>query len=171
MCDNGRMRPYGTTKQLAQRRQRALALLRHGQRPAQVAKRIGATAQSVRRWRRESHQPQRKPTKRAPGRPSRLSACQLGSLVRALQGGAYAYGYAEDYWTLDRMVQLIWELFRVRYHPSGVWHLLQRLDWSCQKPQRRTFARDDEAVAHWKHYIWPQIKKVASAGRDPGFCR
>ncbi len=171
MCDNERMRPYGTTKQLAQRRQRALALLRHGQRPAQVAKRIGATAQSVRRWRREAHQPQRKPTKRAPGRPSRLSASQQHCLVQALQRGALQYGYAEDYWTLDRIVQLIWELLRVRYQPSGVWHLLQRLDWSCQRPQRRTFARDDEAVAHWKRYAWPQIKKVASAERQSGFCR
>ena len=165
------MRPYGTAKQLEERRRRALDLLRTGERPAQVAKRIGATVQSVRRWRRESEQPARKVGQPAPGRPSRLSDSQPSRLVQALQGGACAYGYAEDYWTLDRIAHLIWELFQVRYQPSGVWYVLQRLGWSCQKPQRRTFARDDEAVAHWKRYVWPQIKKVASTGRYPGFHR
>jgi transposase len=165
------MRPYGTTKQLAQRRQRALALLRHGRSPAQVAKRFGTTSRSVRRWRSESHQSERKPSQYAPGRPSRLSACQLRCLVQALQHGALAYGYTEDYWTLERIAHLIWQLFQVHYQPSGVWRVLQRLAWSCQRPQRRTFARDDEAIAQWKHYVWPQIKKVASAGRHAGFGR
>jgi transposase len=80
-----------------------------------------------------------------------------------LERGAFYYGYAEDYWTLDRIAHLIWELFRVRYRAHSVWYLLQRVGWSCQKPQRRALHRDDEAVAHWKHYIWPQIKKVAAA--------
>ncbi len=161
MCDNGHMRPFGTSKQLARRRQHALDLLRHGQDPPQVAKRVGTTPQSVRRWRREFRHPPRKLHRRAPGRPSRMSGSQRRRLVHALKRGAYAYGYAEDYWTLDRIAHLIWDLFRVRYHPSSVWHLLQRLEWSCQKPQRRSLARDDEAIAHWKHYVWPQIKKVA----------
>jgi transposase len=173
MCDNERMRPFGTSKQLERRRQRALDLLKHGQPPTQVAKRVGATVQSVRRWlrdakrlkfKRQSHQP-------ALGRPSRLSAPQLRRLLRALKRGAYAYGYMEDYWTLDRIAHLIWDLFQVRYRSSGVWYLLQRLDWSCQEPQRRSLARDDDAIAHWKHYIWPQIKKVAGTRRNPDFPR
>jgi transposase len=171
MCDNGCMRPYGTANQLSQRRQRALAWLQRGQSAAQVAKRIGTTTRSVQRWHRKSQTPTHKSGNPAPGRPSRLSAAQLRSLVQALKRGAYAYGHAEDYWTLDRIAHLIWELFQVRYRPSGVWYVLQRLEWSCQRPQRRTFARDDEAVAHWKHFVWPHIKKVASTGRDPGFCR
>jgi len=164
------MRPFGTTQQLARRRQRALDLLRRGQSPTQVAQRVGATAQSVRRWRRESQHPKRRRRQRTPpGRPGRLSASQLRRLVWALKRGAYVYGYAEDYWTLDRIARLIWDLFRVRYHPSSVWHVLQRVGWSCQKPQRRSLERDDEAIAHWKHYVWPHIKKVAGAGRNPDF--
>ena len=157
------MRPFGTSEQLARRRKRALKFLHCGYRLTQVARQVGATAQSVCRWRRESKRPKRKPAlhQRAPGRPSRLSKSQLRRLVSALNRGAYAYGYAEDYWTLDRIDHLIWELFRVRYRTSSVWYVLQRLDWSCQKPQRRSLARNDEAIAHWKHYIWPHIKKVA----------
>jgi transposase len=90
-----------------------------------------------------------------------LTPAELRRLERALKRGAYAQGYAEDYWTLDRVARLIWDLFGVRYRPSGVWHLLRRLGWSCQKPQRRALQRDDVAIAHWKRYVWPQIKKVA----------
>lgn len=169
MCDNWHMRPFGTAKQLARRRQDALHLLRRGGTPKPVAKRIGTTERSVRRWQREAQQPNSKLHRRAPGRPSRLSAAQLRRLVCALQRGACAYGYTEDYWTLERIVDLIECLFRVRYHPSSVWHVLQRVNWSCQKPQRRSLARDEEAIAHWKRYVWPQIKKAARTGREPGF--
>lgn len=161
------MRPFGTSKQLVQRRQRALDLLRRGQRVTQVAKRLGTTPQSVCRWRRESHQPKRKRRGRAPGRPHRLAAAQLRRLRSALQRGAFAYGYAEDYWTLDRIAQLIWDLFRVRYRSNSVWYLLQRLDWSCQKPQRRSLARDEKAIVHWKRYTWPQIKKSGNTWAQP----
>lgn len=165
------MRPFGTSKQLARRRQRALALVRQGQTPTQVAKRLATSPQSVRRWRRESHQPKRTPRRRAPGRPSRLSASQVRRLLLALKRGAFAYGYAEDYWTLDRIAHLIWDLFHVRYRASSVWYLLQRLDWSCQKPQRRSLARDEKAIVHWKRYTWPQIKKSGNTWRNPNFPR
>lgn len=163
----GHMRPCGTSEQLARRRQRAQDLRRRGLSPQQVARRIGVTVRSVRRWQRESKRSKRKRGARGPGHPCRLTASQLRRLERALGRGAFAYGYTEDYWTLDRIAHLIWELFGVRYRPSGVWYLLQRLEWSSQKPQRRTLQRDDEAIAHWKHYIWPHIKKVADPARNP----
>lgn len=165
------MRPFGTAEQLAQRRQRALDGLRRGQTPKQVAKRIGTTERSVRRWRCDAQHPTAKRPSRAPGRPSRLSAAQLRRLVCALQRGACAYGYVEDYWTLERITDLIWQLFQVCYHPSSVWHILQRLNWSCQKPQRRSLARQDDVIAHWKRYVWPHIKKVAPPRRTPRFPR
>ncbi len=165
------MRPLGTSQQRARRRQRARDLLRRGQRPQQVAQRVGATERSVRRWRQESKEPRKQACRRQPGRPCRLKPSQLRRLLRALERGAFYYGYAEDYWTLDRIAHLIWDLFRVRYRAHSVWYLLRRLDWSCQKPQRRALHRDDEAIKHWKHYIWPHIKKVAATGRNPGFSR
>lgn len=167
----GHMRPFGTSQQLARRRQRAQDLLRQGQSPKQVAKRVGTTERSVRRWQQESKCLRRKSRGRAPGRPCRLKPSQLRGLINALERGAFHYGYAEDYWTLDRIAHLIWDLFRVRYRSHSVWYLLQRLGWSCQKPQRRTLHRDDEAIAHWKHSIWPHIKKVAATWRNPRFPR
>jgi len=154
------MRPKGTSEQLAVRRRQGLKLLRAGKPTTEIAGRLGVTARTVRRWRQETKRPKPR-AKRAPGRPSRLTTKQVQRLETELKRGAYAHGYAEDYWTLDRMGQLIWQQFGVRYHPSAVWHLLRRMGWSCQRPQRRPFGQDAAAVAHWRRYIWPQIKKVA----------
>lgn len=157
------MRPTGTTAQLAARRNRALKLLRQGKTSSQVAEILGVTARSVQRWQRSASATKRNAARSLlkPGRPSRLSARQLRQLESALLRGAYAHGYAEDYWTLDRIAHLIWDMFGVRYHPSSVWHILNRLGWSCQKPQRIAMQRNDQVIAHWKRYIWPHIKKVA----------
>lgn len=165
------MRPVGTPIQLAVRRERAMELLRQSNSVAAVATALGVTARSVQRWRQaaSSHKHKAKRPRRKPGRPSRLTTAQLRRLETALQRGAYNYGYAEDYWTLDRIAHLIWELFSVRYHPSAVWHILKRLGWSCQKPQRVAFQRNDQAIHHWKRYLWPHIKKVARVARNSGF--
>jgi len=154
------MRSKGTAAQLAARRERALALVRRGQPALEVAAVVGVTARTVRRWQQATGR-DKPPSRRRPGRPQRLSVRQLQRLQRVLQGGAFAQGYAGDFWTLDRIGQVIWQLFRVRYHPSGVWHVLRRMGWSCQRPQRRPFGRDDAAIAHWRRYAWPQIKNVA----------
>jgi transposase len=155
------MRPFGTNEQLAVRRERGLRLLRQGKLAREIAGQLGATERSVRRWQHDAETPKRKKHQRPPGRPRRLSESQVQLVARHLKRGAYAHGYADDYWTLDRVARLIWDLFGIRYHPSGVWHVLQRLGWSSQKPQRRALQRDDAAIAHWNRYEWPQIKKVA----------
>jgi transposase len=167
------MRPIGTPKQLKHRRRQALKLLRRGQRPTEVAQLSGVTPRSLRRWRRQAKVGPRKVRRgsRLPGRPCQLSLGQLKRLERALARGALAYDYATDYWTLERAQWLLWKKFNRRYHPSGVWHLLRRIGWSCQKPQRLALQRDEAAIAYWKRYRWPWIKKVANPGREPGFPR
>jgi transposase len=154
------MRPTGTNDQLAVRRERGLILLEQGKSPQQVAEQVGVTDRSVRRGQRAIERPKRKKRQRPLGRPCRLSEPQVRRLEHNLKRGAYTHGYADDYWSLDRVARLIWDLFEVRYHPSGVWHVLHRMGWSSQQPQRRALQRDDQAIAHWKRYQWPQIKKV-----------
>ena len=153
------MRPFGTSHQLAQRREQALRLLQRGIGPTAVAHRLGVTPQTVCRWRRHAQQPPRPAS--SLGRPPLLAPRQQQRLLRTLQRGAYAAGYADDYWTLERIAHLVWTLFGVRYRSNGMWYLLRRLGWSCQKPQRRSLSRDEAAIAHWKQKVWPQIKKVS----------
>jgi len=153
------MRPIGTPEQLAARRERALQLLADGQAPTEVARRIGVTRQTVYEWKANAKR-KRRPSKRRPGNVCRLSAGQQKRLARELLRGAFVHGYPEDHWTLDRIGRVIYDLFGVRYHPSSVWHLLRRIGWSSQKPQRTSLFRDDEAIADWKQKAWPRIKKV-----------
>jgi transposase len=154
------MRPYGTNEQLATRRQRALKLLRQGRSVTEVAKASGATDRTVRRWREEAKHPKKKSMRR-PGKPGYLSAKQIQKLEKELLRGAYVHGYPEDYWTLERIGHVIWELFGVRYVPSGVWRLLTRMGWSSQRPQRLAIQRDEEQIVQWKRRVLPRIKKAS----------
>ena len=133
----------------------------------EVAARMKVTVRSVYRWQQENKQPKRK-SERLPGKPSYLTKEQIKKLEGELLKGAYAHGYSEDYWTLDRIGHVSWDLFRVRYTPSGVWRLLEGMDWSCQKVQRLAIQRNNETITHWKRRIWPRRKKVASPESDPG---
>jgi transposase len=152
------MRPNGTSEQLQKRREHALNLLKVGKSVEEVAARMKVTVRSVYRWQQDKKQPKPK-SDRPPGKPAYLSKEQIKQLEQALLKGAYAHGYSEDYWTLDRIGHVIWELFQVRYTPSGVWRLLDGMDWSCQKVQRLAIQRNDEAIRNWKRWVWPQIKK------------
>jgi transposase len=122
---------------------------------------LEVTPRSVRRWRQQTKHPKRRHIHSPSGRPRKLAAEQEKRLEKALDDGAHAFGYAEDYWTLDRIRQVIWQLFGVRYHRSAVWHVLDRMDWSSQRPQRRALRRDDVAIEQWKEHVFPRIKKVS----------
>jgi len=153
------MRPIGTPEQLAKRRQKALDLLKSGEAIKEIARQLGTTERSVRRWREEVKHP-RKKSKRGPGKPGYLSKQQIQKLERELLKGAYAHGYAENYWTLERIGHVIWELFQVRYVPSGVWRLLTRMGWSNQRVQRLAIQRDEAVIENWKVHQLPRIKKT-----------
>ena len=168
MCHNRHMRRKGTNEQFAERRTRGLALLAEGKTPKEVAEILDVTKRSVDRWRANTKKPKKKAT-RPPGRPRKLSEKQVKRLEKALDKGAYAFGYAGDYWTLDRIAQVIWQLFEVRYETSAVWHVMQRMGWSNQRPQRRPLHRDEAAIEQWKKEELPRIKKVSPVGRYPRF--
>jgi transposase len=162
------MRRKGTSEQLDEVRARGLALLAEGKKPKEVAEILGVTRRSVNRWDHDARHPKKKKkATRPPGRPRKLSEKQVKRLEKALDKGAYAFGYAGDYWTLDRISQVIWQLFGVRYETSAVWYVMQRMGWSNQRPQRQPFHRDDEVIELWKKEELPRIKKVSPTGRDP----
>ena len=169
----GGMRPPGTPQQLEARRQRAVALLRAGKTYQSVATTLNASISSVVRW-AQAHRRGGKAALRAraiPGRPQRLSASQKLQLIQRLVAGPLAAGYSTDVWTLPRIARLIAQRFGIRYHPGHVWRLMGQLGWTCQKPQRRALERNEAAIAHWKRYRWPHIKKRPSVESAFGFPR
>lgn len=165
------MRPYGSPEALARRRNRGVALLNDGMSPEAVARQLGVSVRSVLRWQqayREKGAAGLAP-KPVAGRPRKLAREHLERLWEILLAGAVAYGFPNDLWTLKRIAQVIRREFGVRYHPSHVWKILRQAKWSCQVPERRAIQRDEAAIAHWKRYKWPAIKKSPKTWGPPRF--
>lgn len=122
---------------LQKRRMRAANLLRRGLSQSRVAHQLGVSRQSVSRWagRLEAHgQAGLRKAARA-GRPARFEPAQRAALMASLKAGALAAGYGTDVWTLKRVGRLLREQTGIRYSESGVWHVLSRLGFSCQRPR------------------------------------
>jgi transposase len=88
-----------------------------------------------------------------------LSQRQWKKLPKLLLKGALAWGYTTDLWTTTRIAQVMQREFNVKFHRAHVGRLLARLNWSCQKPERRALERDEEAIEEWKRQRWPALKK------------
>jgi transposase len=155
------MRPIGSGKQLERRRQRAIALLKQGHAPVEVARLLGVDRRSVRRWnaafRRQGATGLA--ARAAPGRPSKLSTRQRAQLEDVLLRGAAASGFESDLWTCPRVAQVIRRRFGISYHVDHIGRLLRSLGWTPQRPTRRALERDEQRIQRWIKQEWPGIKK------------
>ena len=158
------MRSKGSAHQLQERRLRAIALLEEGYTQLQVAAQLGVTSGAVSQWKKAFDQEGRDGllAKVHPGPTPKLSPEQGQQLLKALAQGPRAHGWKTELWTLPRVAELIERKFGVRYDQSGVWHLLRRLGWSCQKPERRARERSQDAVDRWRKQDWPRLKKLSA---------
>ena len=146
---------------LERRRLQAARLFAKGKSQAKVAKGLGVTAQSSRRWYqvwKENGEEGLKAAGRA-GRKPKVTPAQLAQVDQALLRGPTAHGYVTEVWTLPRIAALIHKVTDVRYHPGHVWRILRALDWTVQRPEHRAKERDDEAIRRWQKRRWPQRKR------------
>lgn len=163
------MRPAGSSEALERRRRRALALLKSGLTPVEVARQVGVDRRSVRRWKaavRAGGEAALR-AQATPGRPPKLSARERKRLERWLLEGAETSGFATDLWTGPRVAQLIRRRLHVRYHVNHMGRLLHSLGWSAQKPARRALERDEAAIRRWLKEEWPRVKKTLPAAGRP----
>lgn len=156
--------PYtGSRKDAERRRLKAMTLLDRGLTQKQVAQKLGVTPAAVCQWartRREGGDAALK-ARPHPGPRPKLDERQVARLEKLLLQGPRRHGYATELWTLPRIGELIEKRFGVTYDPSGVWHLMHRMGWSAQKPERRARQRDEDAITAWRKRDWPRIKKSA----------
>lgn len=147
---------------MERRRLEAARLLKRGIWPAEVARRLGVSRQSVHRWQQSLTQEGRRGLRQAgrAGRLPKLTPADLQWLTRALTAGPQAHGYAMGLWTLKRVAQLIESQCGVRYSQPRVWQILRTLGWSCQRPTGQARQRDEVAIRDWKRTQWPTLKKT-----------
>lgn len=127
---------------------------------SEIAHLLGVSRQSISHW----HQAWLKGGEAAlviqtPGQKPLVSDEQWQEIQDALIKGPAAHGYDTEFWTLERIADLIEKMTGVKYHYCYVWELLTKLGWSHQKPERAAKQRDEEAIARWKVERWPQIKR------------
>jgi transposase len=161
----GIKRDRESLKKLEQRRRLAAELLRRGVRPAEVARWVESSRQSVMRWSRLLEKDGLAGLRRAGriGRPSLLSDRKLEQLAKRLKAGSRAAAHATKKWTLRRIGALIEREFGVRLAPSSVWRTLRRMGWSLQRPTSRT-RQQNPAVMPWKQTRG--YPKKAPRGKD-----
>ncbi len=153
---------------LEKRRLQAVKLFQAKLPNSEIARRLGVHRQSVGVWRVKWVQAGKAglASKGPAGPKCRLTAAQEEHLAQTILDGARAAGHATEVWTLPRLARLIQDQCGVTYHPGHVWHLLDRLGFSCQEPSRRAIERNEPLIRRWRRQRWPALKKSPSGGPD-----
>jgi len=136
---------------------------------AEIARRVGVSRASVTRWKRRLQRQGQQGLRHRPssGRPSYLTAAQWRRLLRLLERGALAAGFATERWTLPRIAVLIERTFGVHYHCRSLGAALRARGWSPQRPIPRARERDEALVQAWLRRDWPRVKKTLAATDAP----
>ena len=147
-------------KALEKRRLKGAKLLARGVSKSEVARQLGVARQTVAAWEQRLAEGGRDGLKRGElGRPRQLDTEQERELGKLLMAGALAAGYPTELWTLPRIGKVIAQRFGVEYSVGHLWHLLRRLGFSCQKPEKRATQRNEAEIVRWKRHTWPALKK------------
>src|SRR6266571_839435 len=138
----------------------AADLIEAGASDREVARQFRVTRMSANRWRRALAAGgwAALASKGPGGGPCKLSPAQVRELEAVLEAGPAAQGWEDQCWTLARIAEVVWRLFKVGYTLAGLDLLLHRIGWSVQVPARRAAERDEAKIAAWKEATWPVIK-------------
>jgi len=161
-----------TREQMAERRAEGIRLLQAREMSqVQIARHLGVSEATISKWKKvlEESGPTGLDTRKASGRPPKLSSAQKEQLVEKLEEGALAAGFPTEQWTQARVKKVIEQEFGVSYHRDYISRLLKGLGWSVQKLDPRAIERDEELIRAWLMQDWPRIKKSAASRRKDRF--
>jgi len=144
---------------------KAMAALQEGRSKTEVARIFGISRQAVHAWtvRRKESGAQGLQAKRR-GRPvgGRLTARQEKTIVRLITDHCPDQLKLPFYlWTREAVGQLMAQRFGVRLSVWTVGRLLARWGFTPQKPARRAFEQDSQAVRSWLERRYPAIRALA----------
>src|SRR5947207_1042028 len=135
-----------------------------GERPSEVMHSMGLHRTSIYPWLKtyeEGGYEGLKGTKAAGPRP-KLSEKQCQQVRKWIIGkDPRQYGFNFGLWTRNIVRQLIKDRFEVDVSLATVGGLLARLEITPQKPLRRAYERDLEAINHWVQTEYPALRTRA----------
>lgn len=146
---------------LERRRRKAALLFRKGTKHADIARRLKTTRTAVHKWYRIWKKSGIRGLRSAGrlGRKPKLTPDTRKRIRTVLLRGPREAGYTTEFWTLERITEVIQRTTGVVYHPGHVWKILGVLGWSCQKPETRAKERDEKAIRRWQERTWPRMQK------------
>ncbi len=161
--NDGRKLDHTTLEAL---RLRAVDQVCQGARPEDVALALGLHRKTVYAWLKKYREGGRSAllAKPVPGRPPRLSEQQLRELSALLTSAdPRQFNFEAALWTKDIVREVILREFGVSLSRVSVDRQLGKLGIAPQRPLRRAYQRDPEAMAGWHRQVYPQIAAKAAA--------
>ncbi len=151
-------------KTLAEIRKRAVLRVEAGESPEQVIDALGFHRACIYRWLAKYREGglaalEAKPV---PGRPSRMTGSQLYRLyVLITTRNPLQLQFEFALWTRSMVRELIRRELGIRFSEVQVGRLLRKLGLTPQRPLRRAYQQDAEAVRHWMETEYPAIRAEA----------
>jgi transposase len=143
----------------------AVRRVNEGERASDVIKSYGLCRTTIYRWLRASNAGGEDALKsrRSSGPSPKLTARQTEKIREWICGkDPRQYGFDFGLWTREIVKELILKQFKKDVSITTVGRILARLDITPQKPLRRAYERDPEAIERWKEKEYPALKKRAN---------
>src|SRR5260370_1975824 len=148
------------------RRLRAWYLFQHGWTECEITEALGASKGAVSQWLTLARKGGRHALlSRVRGTHAKLTEEQKRLIPDLLWHGPEAYGFRGEVWTCPRVVEVLAREFGLAYHRDHVSRILKELGWTPQIPITRAIQRDEAVIAHWRTYVWPELRRRAVVQR------
>ena len=146
-------------------RLKAIKAIKSGKTQIEVAKIFGVTRHAVGKWVKAYREGGEKALKAKPrGRPKggSLLPWQSAQIAKAVVDRCPDQMKLPFYlWTREAVVQLIESRFGIRLSVWTIGRYLKRWGFTPQKPLRRAYEKNPEAVRNWLDVQYPSIRKQA----------
>lgn len=142
-------------------RRMAVRRVREGERPSAVIASYGLCRTTIYKWLRAERRGGADALKahKAPGRPPVLTEKQQMKVVEWLCGkDPRQYCFDFGLWTRQIVAELIERKFKKKLSVASVGRLLHAWGITPQKPLRRAYERDPEAIERWTQHEYPAIR-------------
>jgi transposase len=151
------------------RRLQAWELKKKGWTQSKIAEALGVTRGAVSQWIKQVREGgvEALRHRKGGGSPPGLTEEQLKRLPVLLAKGAEAYGFRGDVWTRARAGVVIEQEFGVSYTPQHVGRILDKINWSRQKPVEQASQRDEAAIERWRTEKCRELKKKPKSRVEP----
>lgn len=139
-------------------------VIEEGEAPSEVMKSLGLCRTTIYRWLRAFKDKgwEELAERIAAGPTPKLTDKQRQQVKRWVLGkDPRQYGFDFGLWTRRIVQALIADKLGIKLGLTGVGRLLASLNITPQKPLRRAYERDPQAIAEWKAQTYPKLRKRA----------